>query len=233
MSTLKIFKEVALPSELQANSLYFIAPPAKPDYVEIYVTGTDSAVVKRVLNQSDVETLVATVMADVETAMEALEEVTESLITNINATSSPGLYNDINNLINTAIAGIGPSGINNLHVVDNIAARDALAPIENIIVLVTDATGDNTVSSGGATYVYDVSKTLWKKIGETESMDLVLSWSNINNRPTSAVADIDDAVTKRHTHTNKLSLDKVGEDENGDFTYNGLHPKIHLDSENW
>lgn len=192
MSTLKIFKETALPQSLQANSLYFIAPPAKPDYVEIYVTGTDSSVVKRILNQSDVESLIA-----------------------------------------TAIAGIGPSGINNLHVVDTIAARDALAPTENIIVLVTDATGDNTVASGGATYVYDVSKTLWKKIGETESMDLVLSWNNINNRPTSAVADIDDAVTKRHAHTNKLSLDKVGEDQNGDFTYNGSHPKIHLDSENW
>lgn len=192
MSTLKIFKETALPQSLQANSLYFIAPPAKPDYVEIYITGTDSSVVKRVLNQADVEALIA-----------------------------------------TAIAGIGPAGINNLHVVDTIAARDALAPTENIIVLVTDATGDNTVASGGATYVYDVSKTLWKKIGETESMDLVLSWNNINNRPTSAVADIDDAVTKRHTHTNKSSLDKVGEDQNGDFTYNGSHPKIHLDSENW
>ena len=87
------------------------------------MTGTDSSVVKRILNQSDVESLIA-----------------------------------------TAIAGIGPSGINNLHVVDTIAARDALAPTENIIVLVTDATDDNTVASGGATYVYDVSKTLWKKL---------------------------------------------------------------------
>lgn len=87
------------------------------------MTGTDSSVVKRVLNQADVEALIA-----------------------------------------TAIAGVGPSGINNLHVVDTIAARDALAPTENIIVLVTDATGDNTVASGGATYVYDVSKTLWKKL---------------------------------------------------------------------
>lgn len=33
MSTLKIFKETALPQSLQANSLYFIAPSAKPDYV--------------------------------------------------------------------------------------------------------------------------------------------------------------------------------------------------------
>ena len=167
MRTLKIFKEVALPSELQANSIYFVAPESTPDYVEIYITG------------------------------------------------------------------IGPSGVNNLHVVDTITERDALNPIENIIVLVTDATADTTVTAGGATYVYDVAKTTWKKIGETESMDLILSWDNINGRPTSDVADIDDAVTKRHTHANKALLDKVDEDENGDFTYGGVHPKIHLDSENW
>lgn len=233
MSNLKIFKEITLPSELQANSIYFVAPASTPDYVEIYITGTNASTVKRVINKNDVETLVATVMADVETAMDALEEATESLITNINATSSPGLYNDINNLINTAVAGIGPSGVNNLHVVDTITERDALNPTENIIVLVTDATADTTITAGGATYVYDVEKTTWKKIGETESMDLILSWNNINGRPTSAVDDIDDAVTKRHTHENNALLDKVGEDENGDFTYGGVHPKIHLDSENW
>lgn len=38
-------------------------------------------------------------------------------------------------------------------------------------------------------------------------MDLILSWNNINGRPTSA-------VTKCHTHANKALLDKVGEDEN-------------------
>lgn len=192
MSTLKIFKEVTLPGDLQSNSIYFVAPAGRPDYVEIYITSSDASKVKRVLNQDDVETL-----------------------------------------ISTAIAGIGPSGVNNLHVVDTITERDALNPTENIIVLVTDATADTTVTAGGATYVYDVAKTTWKKIGETESMDLILSWNNINGRPTSAVADIDDAVTKRHTHANKALLDKVGEDENGDFTYGGVHPKIHLDSENW
>lgn len=192
MSVLKIFKEVTLPQVLESNSLYFIAPSAKPDYVEIYMTGGEASVVKRVLNQADVQTL-----------------------------------------INTSISGLGSGGTNNLYVVDNIAARDALAPTENIIVLVTDATGDSTVTSGGATYVYNTANTTWKKIGETESMDLILSWSNISGRPNSTVADIDDAVSKRHAHTNKVLLDKVGEDAGGEFTYNGKYPKIHLDSENW
>jgi hypothetical protein len=51
-------------------------------------------------------------------------------------------------------------------------------------------------------------------------MDLIVNWADIQNKPTSSVADIDDAVTKKHTHTNKTQLDKVGEDGNGYFTYN-------------
>jgi hypothetical protein len=51
-------------------------------------------------------------------------------------------------------------------------------------------------------------------------MDVVINWANIQNKPTSSVVDIDDAVTKKHTHTNKTELDKVGEDGNGYFTYN-------------
>ena len=127
----------------------------------------------------------------------------------------------------------GTGGSASIQVVDDIATRDLLEPEESIIVLVLDATGDSTVSSGGATYVYITSTSTWKKIGETESMDLILSWANIQNKPTSAVADIDDAVAKRHTHTNKSVLDLLDEDEDGNLTYNGTGIRITLDSNAW
>lgn len=187
MSVLKIFKEVTLPGVLEANAIYFVAPASKPDYVEIYVT-TQDGVSRRVLNETDIQTL-----------------------------------------IDTAIAGIGPT----LRVVDDITARDALNPTENVIVLVIDAVGDSTVTSGGATYVYSITSTSWKKIAETESMDLVLQWSNISGRPTSTVSEIDDAVDKAHTHTNKLVLDKLTADADGQLMYDGKHPKVQLDSNNW
>lgn len=42
-----------------------------------------------------------------------------------------------------------------------------------------------------------------------------LAWEAIANKPTSAIADIDDAVNKRHTHANLTTLDKIGENPDG------------------
>lgn len=130
-------------------------------------------------------------------------------------------------------ASTGGSGADKLLVVADIAARDALTLTENTLVLVKDATADPTVSVGAATYIYDAALTTYTKIAEYESLDLTLSWSNIVGKPTSSVIDIDDAVTKRHSHTNMTQLNKVGEDGNGNFTYNGQYPDAGLSSQNW
>jgi hypothetical protein len=120
-----------------------------------------------------------------------------------------------------------------IEVVANIAARNALAPTKNVQVLVLDATGDVTVNSGAATYVYRASTSTWHKISEAESQDVVLSWAAITGKPTSSAAAIDTAVSQAHTHANKTQLDKVGEDGNGDLTYNGALPKTAWNSEAW
>ena len=133
---------------------------------------------------------------------------------------------DVNNLI-ASIAGEGVT------IVADIAARNALTPDANIQVFVIDASGDATVTSGGATYLYNTNDSSWIKISEAESMDLVLEWANIQNKPTSSVGDIDDAVALRHTHTNKTELDKVGEDGSGNFTYDGALPVIAWNSVGW
>ena len=52
----KSFKETSLPVQLQAHSIYYIAPPDKPDYVEIYVTDA-SGRAKRLFGENDVKTL--------------------------------------------------------------------------------------------------------------------------------------------------------------------------------
>jgi hypothetical protein len=49
-----------------------------------------------------------------------------------------------------------------------------------------------------------------------------LQWSDILGKPTSSVADIDDAVTKRHTHSNKTQLDLISENgTSGNLEYDG------------
>ena len=81
------------------------------------------------------------------------------------------------------------------------------------LVMVVDASDDPTVTSGWAIYrrlssAVDLSQLAsWQKIAENESMDLVLNWANLADKPSSLVADIDDAVTKRHEHANKAALD--------------------------
>ena len=134
---------------------------------------------------------------------------------------------DITTKINTALAGFSQ-----LQVVADITARDALAPTSNIQVLVLDATGDGTVVSGAATYVYRVSNTTWYKVSEAESLDVVLSWANITGKPTSVVADIDDAVSKRHTHTNSAVLNNLSE-AGGRLEYGGVPIRAYLDEEAW
>lgn len=124
------------------------------------------------------------------------------------------------------------AGFNSVQVVNNIAARDALAPTSNVQVLVLDATGDATVASGAATYVYRVSNTTWYKVSEAESLDVVLSWANLTGKPTSAVADIDDAVSKRHAHSNLSTLNGLG-DSAGLLTYSGAPIRAYLDEETW
>ena len=187
MAIFQVFKETALPGTLQANSIYLIAPAGSPSYIEMYVTGTSAATVKRILNETDIQTMISASLA----------------------------------------------GLSDLEIVADIAARNALTPVNGSMCLVLDATGDATVQVGAATYVYQLSATKWIKIAEHESLDLVLEWSALQNKPTSAVADIDDAVSKRHIHTNKTQLDKVGENGNGLLTYNGLLPKIAWDSTAW
>ena len=186
MAIVQFFRETALPSTLQANSIYLVAPTAKPNYVELYVTGNSTSTIKRIINSDDIQAM-----------------------------------------INTALAGFSQ-----IQIVADIAARDAIAsPITGAYVLVIDASADATVTAGAASYIHN--GTLWVKVTEYESMDLSLTWAALQNKPSSAVADIDDAVTKRHLHANKTQLDKINEDGSGNFTYNDALPKIAWNTTGW
>lgn len=189
MTTLKIYRETALPGTLAASAIYLIAPTGSPELLEIVVSDAAGTTSRHVINKAEIQALIDASMAS--------------------------------------------AGANNLVIVADIAARDALTPDTNIQVYVVDATGDSTVASGGATYLYNFSATTWLKINESESMDVVLSWAGIAGRPSSAVADIDDAVTKRHTHANKTQLDLIDQNGDGEMTYDGVQVKTEYASTGW
>ena len=194
MATLRIFRETTVPSQaaLVPYSMYVVAPPARPNYVEIYVT--DSAAspntgIKRVPNTTDIQAMIDASMA---------------------AASAQSVF-----------------------IVADIAARDALSPSLPVMAHVVDASGDATVTSGGATYIYDSANTAWIKTAEWESQDVTIAWADITGRPSSSAAQIDGAVTASHSHTNKTQLDKIDEDGDGNLTYGGELPHIGWDSTGW
>src|SRR5690625_4563828 len=100
-----------------------------------------------------------------------------------------------------------PANVKEIHVVANIAARDALNQFEGMRAHVVDASADSTVDSGWAEYLSD--GTNWTKTAEKESIDVVQEWGNIVGRPSSSPSAIDGAVSNAHTHSNKSALDKI------------------------
>ena len=173
MAKIKIAQVTALPVTKETNTIYMVSVSA--DVMEVYMTGNDSSVVKRLLNEADIQSLIDAAL----------------------------------------------SGISGIEVVNTITDRDALSLTGNTQVMVLDASLDSTVDSGSATYVYRVSDTSWTKISEAESLDVVMNWDNIVGKPTSTPAQIDASVAQAHAHTNKTQLDLIGQDADGDITYNG------------
>jgi len=187
MSAIRIFKVTTLPLVREGHAMYLVAPIARPNHLEVYVTSADASVVKRIVDIDDIQSMISSSMS---------------------ASSS-------------------------FEIVDNIAARNALSITGNKFVLVLNATGDPTVVAGAATYAWRSANSTWTKISEFESMDVVLNWSAIQNRPISLVASIDSAVAQQHVHTNFTELGKISENIIGDFQYAGVYPRARLEVADW
>lgn len=155
----------------------------------------------------------------------------ELYATSADGTSARRILNDVDiqAMIDASIAASGAG----VEIVADIAARDALTPANGKYVLVLDASADPTVNSGAASYVWRSATSTWIKLTEYESMDLSLTWAAISGKPTSSPAAIDAAVANSHTHANMTELNKIGEDGNGDFTYNGQPPRARLETAGW
>lgn len=144
---------------------------------------------------------------------EALGYTAENIANKNVANGYAGL--DSNGLIPISLI---PGEVKSSVVVNNISERNALIKYSGMRVIVLNATDDPTVTSGGAEYLWSGSE--WIKLSETESMDLVLDWNNIVNKPSASPTAIDQAITNSHTHSNKLTLDKISESA-GLPTWNG------------
>jgi hypothetical protein len=155
----------------------------------------------------------------------------EMYVTNADASVTRRVINsdDIQAMIDASISAAGRG----VTIVNTITDRNALTTYNGLYVLVLDATGDSTVTSGSASYVWRDATSSWIKLTEYESLDLQLTWDKISGKPSSTPAQIDSAVANSHTHSNMTQLGKVGEDANGDFTYGGNPPRARLETAGW
>jgi hypothetical protein len=135
---------------------------------------------------------------------------------------------EIQTLITSAV-----QAANAIQYAATISDRNALTLTSNMMVYVADATGDSTVTSGGALYFYKADSNTFIKVAEYESMDLVITWNSVQGRPNSSPSAIDSAVANSHTHANKTQLDKIDQDSNGNLTYNGSNIKAALTVVQW
>lgn len=82
-----------------------------------------------------------------------------------------------------------PDSLKESFVVEDIAERESIPfPYVGMRVFVIDATEDVTVKTGGAEYIYFNNN--WRKISEIESMDVIISWNNVTNKPDVYIKDM-------------------------------------------
>jgi hypothetical protein len=58
MSAFKVHKTTSLPSILDSHAIYLVAPAARPNYVEMYVTDASGSVARRIINSDDVQSII-------------------------------------------------------------------------------------------------------------------------------------------------------------------------------
>lgn len=128
--------------------------------------------------------------ASVETSLEANANAIKAIHDGANKASGVVKLGE-NGLIPSSFI---PAEFKEIKIVDSIAARDGITDaFAGLSVYVKDASADTTVNSGGAYYLYDGAA--WIKTAESESMDVVLEWNAIQNKPdTLAGYGITDAV---------------------------------------
>ncbi|TGL58629.1 hypothetical protein [Leptospira jelokensis] len=71
-----------------------------------------------------------------------------------------------------------------LQIVEDIDERNSISPTGNLPVYVKDASDDPSVTTGGAFYLFELASETWIKLSEMESMEIVQSWANILDKPT-------------------------------------------------
>ena len=122
------------------------------------------------------------------------------------------------------------TGMGEIQIVDTINDRNRVTKNGNSLIMVIDATGDEFGSTGTVLYLYRAINASYFRVSVfDENRDGVSSggtsgpvwWNTIQGKPASTPAQIDDAVSKAHDHSNQATLDRIVVTEDGVLTVDG------------
>jgi len=191
-----------LPNSADAGELLFTT-----DEKNLYVGNGSGTALTKVLNAGNVNDLIDSKITanaghtHTSTSITDFNTAVETIITGKKNVANGILGLDANGLI--PVSAI-PTSFKEANVVSNIAERDELETFEGLHALVLDATADTTVAEGGAEYVY--SGVNWVKIAELETIDALIDWANIQNKPSLATkfTDLSDTPSSLSGNGGKL-----------------------------
>lgn len=134
--------------------------------------------------------------------------------------------------ITDKFASLLATGMGEIQIVDTINDRNRVTKNGNSLIMVIDATGDEFGSTGTALYLYRAINASYFRVSVfDENRDGVSSggggtngpvwWNTIQGKPSSTPEQIDDAVSKAHTHSNQATLDRIGVTDDGVLTVDG------------
>ena len=133
--------------------------------------------------------------------------------------------------ITDKFASLLATGMGEIQIVDTINDRNRVTKNGNSLIMVIDATGDEFGSTGTVLYLYRAVNASYFRVSVfDENRDGVSSgggtsgpvwWDTIQGKPASTPAQIDDAVSKAHVHSNQATLDRIGVTEDGVLTVDG------------
>ncbi len=152
---------------------------------------------------------------------------TDISLGNVENKSSATIRNEITKTNVTNALGYTPENSSNKGVANGYAPLDSNIKIplsmlpdiakQQTYVVGTIADRDNLtglimgekcyITGTGDSYIWDSTK--WVTLAKADWENVNLQWSNIIGKPQSNVADIDDAVSVRHTHSNLFLLDLI------------------------
>ena len=134
--------------------------------------------------------------------------------------------------ITDKFASLLATGMGEIQIVETINDRNRVTKNGNSLIIVIDATGDEFGSTGTVLYLYRAINSSYFRVSVFDgSGDGVSSggggaggpvwWGSILGKPSSTPVQIDDAVSKAHTHSNQTTLDRIGVTADGVLTVDG------------